>query len=115
MVFSNIILKVSSLFFFNSGHPFFHLTSPKNFLTESMEQKIRLEIVLPLPKDFKISENFDIFSICLPCILKLFFIYDTEENCFRHKRVAYDVPATQKNMAQAGLPEYLIERLAVGR
>jgi hypothetical protein len=29
--------------------------------------------------------------------------------------VSYNIKATQKDMAKIGLPEYLIERLAVGR
>jgi diadenosine tetraphosphatase ApaH/serine/threonine PP2A family protein phosphatase len=44
-----------------------------------------------------------------------YLIYDIESNSIRHKRVAYDIKATQKDMAKIGLPEYLIERLAVGR
>jgi diadenosine tetraphosphatase ApaH/serine/threonine PP2A family protein phosphatase len=44
-----------------------------------------------------------------------YLIYDKDKNIIRHKRVAYNVKATQKDMAKIGLPEYLIERLAVGR
>ena len=44
-----------------------------------------------------------------------YLIYDSEEGVVRHKRVAYNVKATQKDMAKIGLPEFLIERLAVGR
>jgi predicted phosphodiesterase len=44
-----------------------------------------------------------------------YLIYNVEHNSTQHKRVAYDVKATQKDMAKIGLPEYLIERLAVGR
>jgi len=44
-----------------------------------------------------------------------YLIYDTQTSIIRHKRVAYNVKATQKDMARVGLPEYLIERLAVGR
>ena len=42
-------------------------------------------------------------------------IYDTDSKTIRLKRVAYDLNETQKQMADLGLPEYLIERLAVGR
>jgi len=44
-----------------------------------------------------------------------YLIYDTETNKVRFKRVQYNVKNTQKDMAKVGLPEYLIERLAVGR
>jgi diadenosine tetraphosphatase ApaH/serine/threonine PP2A family protein phosphatase len=44
-----------------------------------------------------------------------YLIYDTELGTIKHKRVAYNIKATQKDMAKIGLPEYLIERLAVGR
>ena len=41
--------------------------------------------------------------------------YDTESGAVTLHRVAYDIPATQKLMAAAGLPRRLIDRLAVGR
>lgn len=44
-----------------------------------------------------------------------YLIYDVENKTIRHKRVSYNIKATQKDMAKIGLPEYLIERLAVGR
>lgn len=44
-----------------------------------------------------------------------YLIYDQATGIIRHKRVAYNVKSTQKDMAKIGLPEYLIERLAVGR
>ncbi len=44
-----------------------------------------------------------------------YLIYDQATGTIRHKRVAYNVKSTQKDMAKIGLPEYLIERLAVGR
>lgn len=44
-----------------------------------------------------------------------YLIYDTEKKLARLKRVSYDVKGTQKTMAEVGLPEYLIDRLAVGR
>jgi diadenosine tetraphosphatase ApaH/serine/threonine PP2A family protein phosphatase len=44
-----------------------------------------------------------------------YLIYDCEKQIIRHKRVAYSYDITQKQMASLGLPEYLIERLAVGR
>ena len=43
-----------------------------------------------------------------------FMIYDTEAG-FEFYRVPYDIEATQEKIIQAGLPEYLAERLAVGR
>jgi predicted phosphodiesterase len=44
-----------------------------------------------------------------------YLIYDMEKKLVKCKRVAYDLSHTQKRMAENGLPEYLIERLAVGR
>ncbi len=44
-----------------------------------------------------------------------YLIYDSTQDVIRHKRVTYNVKATQKDMAKIGMPDYLIERLAVGR
>lgn len=44
-----------------------------------------------------------------------YLIFDTDTRTVRFKRVEYDVKNTQDVMAKAGLPGYLIERLAVGR
>jgi diadenosine tetraphosphatase ApaH/serine/threonine PP2A family protein phosphatase len=44
-----------------------------------------------------------------------YLIVDSEKNLVRHKRVTYNVKATQSDMAKIGMPDYLIERLAVGR
>jgi len=44
-----------------------------------------------------------------------YLIFDSEQQTVKLKRVAYDLGATQRQMARLGLPEYLIERLAVGR
>jgi diadenosine tetraphosphatase ApaH/serine/threonine PP2A family protein phosphatase len=44
-----------------------------------------------------------------------YMIYDAATKIIRHKRVAYNVKATQRDMAKIGMPDYLIERLAVGR
>jgi len=44
-----------------------------------------------------------------------YLIFDTETQVIRHKRVNYNIKATQKHMAKLGLPEYLIERLAIGK
>ena len=41
-------------------------------------------------------------------------IYDSGKGTISHHRVEYDIPATQKKMEEAGLPRYLIERLAHG-
>jgi diadenosine tetraphosphatase ApaH/serine/threonine PP2A family protein phosphatase len=43
-----------------------------------------------------------------------FMIYDTEAG-FEFYRVPYDIEVTQEKIIQAGLPEYLAARLAVGR
>ena len=42
-------------------------------------------------------------------------IYDTEANSITLHRVEYAIDATQKLMAEAGLPRWLIERLSAGR
>jgi predicted phosphodiesterase len=44
-----------------------------------------------------------------------YLIYDSDAGSLRLKRVQYDVKSTQMVMAKIGLPEYLIDRLAVGR
>jgi len=44
-----------------------------------------------------------------------YLIYDTKKRLVKLKRVPYNVKGTQKTMAEVGLPEYLIDRLAVGR
>ena len=41
-------------------------------------------------------------------------VFDSAEQTLTHHRVQYDVSATQAGMLEAGLPRYLIERLAVG-
>lgn len=41
-------------------------------------------------------------------------IYDTEESIVRIKRISYNYRKTQEKMRKAGLPEYLIDRLARG-
>ena len=42
-------------------------------------------------------------------------IYDAETKALMHYRVEYDIPATQKKMADRGLPEPLVSRLSFGR
>ena len=42
-------------------------------------------------------------------------LYDSEAQTITHYRVPYDIAATQQRMTAAGLPQYLIERLAFGR
>jgi diadenosine tetraphosphatase ApaH/serine/threonine PP2A family protein phosphatase len=42
-------------------------------------------------------------------------LYDTEAQTVQNFRVEYDIPATQKKMAEQGLPTPLILRLSVGR
>jgi diadenosine tetraphosphatase ApaH/serine/threonine PP2A family protein phosphatase len=42
-------------------------------------------------------------------------VLDSDSNTIRLHRVEYDIGATQKLMAEADLPRWLIERLAVGR
>ncbi|MBI5814332.1 MAG: metallophosphoesterase family protein [Nitrospinae bacterium] len=42
-------------------------------------------------------------------------LYDSEEGTVTFRRVPYDIEAVQRKMAEANLPRYLIDRLAVGR
>lgn len=42
-------------------------------------------------------------------------VYDSEASSAIHRRVEYDIPATQEKMRQRELPEFLIERLPLGR
>lgn len=44
-----------------------------------------------------------------------YLLYDAEEDLLTHRRVAYDISATQERMQKAGLHPYLIERLSYGR
>ena len=44
-----------------------------------------------------------------------YLVYDTDPGTVTHRRVAYDIPATQRKMRERGLPTYLIDRLAEGR
>ncbi|HWP61951.1 MAG TPA: metallophosphoesterase family protein [Candidatus Binatia bacterium] len=43
-----------------------------------------------------------------------YLLYDADEGRLVWHRVAYDVAATQRAMREAGLPRWLVERLAVG-
>jgi diadenosine tetraphosphatase ApaH/serine/threonine PP2A family protein phosphatase len=42
-------------------------------------------------------------------------LYDNEANTIAHHRVEYDIAATQEKIRRAGLPEWLAERLSLGR
>ena len=42
-------------------------------------------------------------------------VYDSEQKTITVHRVEYDIPATQRLMEDAGLPRWLIDRLAIGR
>ncbi len=42
-------------------------------------------------------------------------VYDSDAGTITHRRVEYDIPATQRKMHERGLPHYLAERLAYGR
>ena len=44
-----------------------------------------------------------------------FVIYDSDENLVRYFRIGYPVEKTQEKMRAAGLPQYLIDRLSLGR
>lgn len=44
-----------------------------------------------------------------------YVVFDDATRTVEHRRVAYDIAATQDKMRRHGLPDYLIERLAVGR
>ena len=42
-------------------------------------------------------------------------IYDSDSGRIFHRKVEYDISATQEKMQEAGLPEFLISRLSYGR
>ena len=42
-------------------------------------------------------------------------VYNDSEGSIIHRRVEYDVTATQAKMQHVGLPRYLIDRLAYGQ
>lgn len=44
-----------------------------------------------------------------------YVLYDDEAQAITHHRVEYDIAATQDKMRRHGLPDYLIDRLSVGR
>ena len=44
-----------------------------------------------------------------------FAIFDTGERTITLRRVRYDIPAAQRKIIDAGLPEQLAERLEEGR
>ena len=44
-----------------------------------------------------------------------YVVYDDAAQTLEHRRVEYDVAATQDKMRRHGLPDYLINRLSVGR
>ena len=43
-----------------------------------------------------------------------YLIYDRDADILEHRRVSYDIEATQGRMREAGLPGYLIDRLSHG-
>jgi predicted phosphodiesterase len=47
--------------------------------------------------------------------LASYLVYDADEKTARIKRLPYDFAKTQAKMEKRGLPQYLIDRLAVGR
>jgi predicted phosphodiesterase len=47
--------------------------------------------------------------------LASYLVYDADEKIARIKRLPYDFAKTQAKMEKRGLPQYLIDRLAVGR
>jgi len=44
-----------------------------------------------------------------------FLVLDTDASTVEFRRAAYDVALTQRRMREAGLPQWLVERLALGR
>ena len=42
-------------------------------------------------------------------------IYDSETDAITHRRVGYDIAATQQKMRRSGMSSYLIDRLSEGR
>jgi len=86
------------------------------FKSETGEAALSKEVEVPIELEYRYLVN--IGSVGQPrdgdprsCYL----IYDTDAGTMKLKRVQYDIKSTQKVMAEIGLPEYLIDRLAVGR
>ena len=44
-----------------------------------------------------------------------YVLYDADASTITHHRAEYDIPATQRKMTRHTLPQYLIDRLALGR
>jgi len=44
-----------------------------------------------------------------------YVLFDSDSGFVEYKRIPYDIPAVQKRMEEIGLPEYLINRLALGK
>ena len=44
-----------------------------------------------------------------------YVVYDDRAQTLTHRRVAYDIAATQNKMRRHSLPDYLIDRLSIGR
>ncbi len=44
-----------------------------------------------------------------------YLLHDSDAETITHHRAAYDIPVTQQKMRDIGLPDFLIDRLAVGR
>jgi predicted phosphodiesterase len=69
-----------------------------------------------IEKDVKYLVN--IGSVGQPrdgCNLACYLIYDAEEKAITLKRLSYDYAKTQAKMKKKGLPQFLIDRLAMGR
>ena len=44
-----------------------------------------------------------------------YILHDSDADTITHHRASYDIPATQRKMREIGLPDFLIDRLSVGR
>jgi diadenosine tetraphosphatase ApaH/serine/threonine PP2A family protein phosphatase len=44
-----------------------------------------------------------------------YLVYEKETRDIQYRRVAYDIKRVQKKMARQKLPQYLIDRIAIGR
>ncbi len=102
-------LTTSKCFIGHTHIPTIYIQNKDGFVEESTK------ILINFKKDKKYIIN--VGSIGQPrdrSSLASYGIYDSKLNTFEIKRLAYDIDTVQDKMKKAGLPSYLIDRLAKG-
>jgi predicted phosphodiesterase len=95
-----------------------HSHQPRVFWTEQQESAVR--VLPPCPVHLEPGERYliNVGSVGQPrdedCRAS-YFIYDREDELVFPRRVPYAVEGAQKRIRDAGLPDRLADRLAVGR